>query len=518
MNHRAGSTAASTWQGATPAHQHVTKGADRRRHSPSSSWRPHRLAGLTALALLAASAWLPLAHAQGVAVDAPPAPGAAVQAAVADSGTTEFKLANGMRVIVKEDHRAPTVAHQVWYRVGGIDEVSGTTGVAHMLEHMMFKGTPKVGPGEFSRQIAALGGRENAMTNRDFTMYFQQIGKQHLQRMMELEADRMANLIIRPEEFEREMKVVMEERRLRTDDSPRGTVYEQLLATVYTSAGYRHPVIGWMNDLVNMRVDDVSRWYREWYVPNNAILVVAGDVKPAEVRAMAERTYGRLKPRALPVRKPQIEPPQKGVKRIWVKAPAENPYLVMAYKVPRLRDVEKDIDPYALEVLAAVLNGYDNARLTRDLVRTQRLADDVNVGYDGINRGESLFVLDGTPANGHTTEEIERALRQQIERIAREGVSDEELRRVKAQVVAGQIYKRDSVFGQGMEIGVAEIAGISWQQLDRILERVKQVTPEQVKEVAGKYFSDDNLTVATLLPQPIDPNQPKSQAPSGLRH
>ncbi len=191
---------------------------------------------------------------------------------------------------------------------------------------------------------------------------------------------------------------------------------------------------------------------------------------------------------------------------------------MLAYKVPRLRDVEKDIDPYALEVLAAVLNGYDNARLTRDLVRTQRLADDVNVGYDGINRGESLFVLDGTPANGHTTDEIERALRQQIERIAREGVSDEELRRVKAQVVAGQIYKRDSVFGQGMEIGVAEIAGISWQQLDRILERIKQVTPDQVKTVAGKYFSEDNLTVATLLPQPIDPNQPKPQAPSGLRH
>ena len=177
----------------------------------------------------------------------------------AQAGTTEFRLSNGLRVIVKEDHRAPTVAHMIFYRVGGFDEVSGTTGVAHMLEHMMFKGTPKVPVGEFSRQIALLGGRENALTNRDFTLYYQQISKQYLPKMMELEADRMANLIFKKEEFEREMKVVMEERRLRTDDSPRGTVYEQLLATVYTAMPYRHPVIGWMDDLVNMRVEEIGR-------------------------------------------------------------------------------------------------------------------------------------------------------------------------------------------------------------------------------------------------------------------
>jgi len=434
-----------------------------------------------------------------------------------EAGTTEFRLSNGMRVIVKEDHRAPTVAHQIYYRAGGTDEVSGTTGVAHMLEHMMFKGTPKVPVGEFSRQIALLGGRENALTNRDFTLYYQQIAKQYLPKMMELEADRMANLIIKKDEFDREMKVVMEERRLRTDDSPRGKVYEQLLATVYTAMPYRHPVIGWMDDLVNMRVEDVQDWYKTWYVPNNAMLVVTGDVTAEEVRAMAERYYGKLK-RPLPLRKTQLEAQQQGIKRVWVKAPAENPYIVLAYKVPRLHDVEKDVDPYALEVLSAVLNGYDNARLTRELVRQQRLADDVNVGYDSINRNESLFVLDGTPASGHTTEEIEKALREELQRIAKNGVSEEELKRVKAQVVAGQIYKRDSVFGQGMEIGVAEISGISWRQIDRMLDKIKEVTPAQVQAVAGKYFSDDNLTVATLLPQPIDPNKPKTAAPEGLRH
>lgn len=503
--------------------------ADDRSAGPGAPRRGSFLRHLLPALLLVPAPWIASASAQAAGPGAPVAAVATVAAppqaggalAVPSStqaGTTEYKLANGMRIIVKEDHRAPTVAHQVWYRVGGMDEVSGTTGVAHMLEHMMFKGTPKVGTGEFSRQIAELGGRENAMTNRDFTMYFQQIAKQHLPRMMELEADRMANLIIRKDEFEREMKVVMEERRMRTDDSARGTVYEQLLATVYIAMPYRHPVIGWMNDLVNMRVEDVRDWYRSWYTPNNVILVVTGDVKPAEVLAMAQRTYGKLKSRELPLRKPQPEPPQKGVKRIWVKAPAENPYMVMAYKVPRLLDVEKDVDPYALEVLAAVLNGYDNARLTRELVRERRLANDVNVGYDSVNRGDSLFVMDGTPADGHTTDEIERALREEIQRIARDGVSEEELSRVKAQVVAGQIYKRDSVFGQGMEIGVSEIAGISWRELDRMLEKIKTVTSDQVKTVAGKYFSDDNLTVATLLPQPIDPNKAKTPAPSGLRH
>jgi len=273
-----------------------------------------------------------------------------------------------------------------------------------------------------------------------------------------------------------------------------------------------------MDDLVNMRVDDVKEWYRHWYVPNNAMVIVTGDVKAEEVRALAERYYGKVKPRTLPLRKDQEEPAQKGIKRIWVKAPAENQYMVMAYKVPRLRDIEKDVDPYALEVLSAVLNGYDNARLTRELVREQRLADDVNVGYDSINRGESLFVLDGTPATGHNTDEIERALRAEVQRIAKEGVSPEELKRVKAQVVAGQIYKRDSVFGQGMEIGVSEISDISWRQIDRMLDKIKAVTPAQVQAVAAKYFNDDNLTVATLVPQPIDPNKPKPQAPSGLRH
>ena len=258
----------------------------------------------------------------------------------------------------------------------------------------MFKGTASAGR---VLQIAALGGRENAMTTRDFTLYYQQIGKQYLPKVMELEADRMANLIIKKSDFDSEMKVVMEERRMRIDDRARHRL--RAVAGHCVHGGAVPPSDHRLDERPgNMRVEDVQAWYHQWYAPNNAILVVAGDVDPAQVRLLAERTYGRLKPHALPLRKNQIEAPQIGVKRIWVKAPAENPYVVMAYKVPRLHDVEKDVDPYALEVLSAVLNGYDNARLPRELVREQRLADDVNVGYDSINRGESLFVLDGTPA------------------------------------------------------------------------------------------------------------------------
>ncbi|KHK89260.1 MULTISPECIES: M16 family metallopeptidase [Ralstonia] len=434
------------------------------------------------------------------------------------SDTHEYKLPNGLQLIVKEDHRAPTVAHMVWYHAGSIDEHNGTTGVAHMLEHMMFKGTKTVGPGEFSRRVAALGGRENAMTTRDFTMYFQQIEKSHLADVMGLEADRMANLQLTDKEFKPEMNVVKEERRMRIDDSARSTVYEQMLATLFNAAPYRNPTIGWPGDLDTMTVQDAQNWYHAWYTPNNVTVIVAGDVKPDEVFRLAQRTYGKLKPHALPRRYAQEEPKQIGVKRIWVKAPAENPYVVLAYKVPRLSDVEKDVDPYALEVLSAVLDGYDNARLSSQLVKGEkRIADDVNAGYDGLNRGPSIFLLDGSPADGHTTAEIEQALRAQIERIAKEGVTDAELKRVKAQVVAAQIYKRDSVFGQGMEIGMNEMSGLSWRSIDRQLEKIKAVTSAQIQHVAQTYFNEDNLVVATLLPQPIDPNKPARKPVPGMR-
>ena len=435
--------------------------------------------------------------------------------ALAD-GTFEKTLPNGLKVIVKEDHRAPTVAHMVWYRVGAMDEVDGTTGVAHALEHMMFKGTAKVGPGEFNRRVAEAGGRDNAFTNLDYTAYFQQVPKARLGEMMSLEADRMANLKVDPKEYAKEIQVVMEERRMRTDDNPQSQVYEQFMATAIEAHPYRRPVIGWMVDLEHMTAGDVRDWYHRWYTPNNATLVVVGDVKRDEVFRMAEKTYGAVKARKLPERKPLGEPPQDGIKRLVVKAPAELPYLLMGWKVPRLENVEKDREPYALEVLSGVLDGSDASRLPKDLVRGSRVAVSAGSGYDATNRGVSLFTLDGQPAEGHTAAELEKSLREEIQRIARDGISAQELERVKTQVVAHQVFKRDSMFGQAMEIGGAEVIGLSWRDLDRMVAQLKSVTATEVQAVAKKYFGDDTLTVAVLEPQPLNGKQPRPAADGPL--
>ena len=436
----------------------------------------------------------------------------------AASDTHEFRLANGLKLIVKEDHRAPTVANMVWYRAGSIDEQSGTTGVAHVLEHMMFKGTKKLKPGEFSKKVAELGGRENAFTSRDYTAYHQQVEKSRLEQVMALEADRMQNLTMDPAEFAKEIRVVMEERRLRTDDQPMALLMEALNATAFVASPYRHPVVGWMDDLQNMTAADALAWYQRWYAPNNAVVVIAGDVDPAQVHRLAEKYFGKIPPKTLPRTKPQEEPKQLGIRRVTVKAPAENPYLVMAYKVPKLLDVEKDDDPFALEVLAAVLDGYDNARLPAKLVRTDRIANSVDAGYDGTARGPVLFMLSGEPTRDTTPEQLEAALRAEVERIAKDGVSADELKRVKAQLIASQVYKRDSVFGQAMEIGAMELSGFSHRLIDRMIERLSAVTPAQVQAVAQKYFSDDQLTVATLLPLPITAQAENKPAVQGLRH
>ncbi|MEW6133895.1 MAG: pitrilysin family protein [Pseudomonadota bacterium] len=420
----------------------------------------------------------------------------------AAAGVTDVTLDNGMRVIVKEDHRAPIVVSQVWYRAGSMDEHNGATGVAHVLEHMMFKGTEKVPEGEFSRRIAAAGGRENAFTNRDATVYFQQLQKDRLPLALELEADRMANLQLKDESFAKEIRVVMEERRLRTEDNPQAVVYEQLMSVAFRVHPYRRPVIGWMNDLQNMSAEDARDWYRRWYAPNNATLVVAGDVNPRDVVALAKNTFGPLAARSLPPRKPQEEPAQRGEKRMVVKAPAKQPYLLMAYHAPRLADAEKDVMPWALQVLAGVLNGNDSARLNKRLVKERRIAVEVSAGYDGINRGPGMFLFDGTPAAGKTAAELEKAIKTEIRRIQEEGVSADELDRVKAQAIAGDVYQRDSVFYQAMQLGELATLGLPLDLLEKRVEKLKAVTAEQVK-AAAKLLTDDRLTVAVLEPQPM---------------
>ena len=442
--------------------------------------------------------------------------GCALGAAQANPYTTT--LPNGLTVIVQEDHRAPVVAHMVWYRVGSMDEVDGHSGVAHLLEHMMFKGTPKIGPGEFSRRVAAAGGRDNAFTSRDYTAYFQQIPKEKLGEMMALEADRMRHLNVAPEEFAQEIKVVMEERRLRTDDNPEALLYEQTLAVALQAHPYRRPIIGWMNDLENMTAADAKAWYDQWYEPNNAVLVVSGDVDHAAVFRLARQHYGKLAPRTLPTRKPQVEPQQKGMRRLIVKAPAELPQLLLVWKVPGIEKMDGPADPFALEMLAAILDGHEAARLPRVLIKETRLATGVEAAYDGLNRGPALFYLSASPAPGQTPEAVEAALRAELRRIAEQGVDAAELARAKAQLIAAQTYKRDSVFGQAMELGMMAILGFSADDIAAHQARLEQVSAQAVQDVARRYFDDDTLTVGLLQPLPLPADAAGVPRPAAAPH
>lgn len=440
-----------------------------------------------------------------------------VHAEVSDKTVFEKTLSNGLTVIVKEDHRAPVLVQQVWYRAGSMDEITGTTGIAHVLEHMMFKGTKTVPPGEFSKRIAAAGGRENAFTSYDYTAYFQQLHKDKLELAMKLESDRMHNLFLSDAEFSKEIQVVMEERRMRTDDEPHSLMFESLMAVSLQEHPYHHPIIGWMNDLKTLTAADARAWYKRWYTPNNAILVVAGDVKAKEVFAMAQRYYGKIPSRALPKRKNFTEPAQLGIKRFVVKAPAELPLVVMAYHAPTLRDPKNDTLPYALEVLAGVLDGNQSARLNKTLVREKQIASSAGAGYDSTARGPSLFTLEGTPSVGVSVVEMEAALREQLALLVRDGISEQELARVKAQVTASEVYKRDSVFYQAMQIGQMVSIGLSYQDIPVMLSKIQAVTALQVQEAARDILKDDNLTVAVLDPQPLS-GKPKRVTDGGATH
>jgi zinc protease len=434
----------------------------------------------------------------------------------------QFKLDNGLTVIVQPDRRAPTAVHMLWVRVGAMDEVDGTSGVAHVLEHMLFKGTRELKPGEFSRRVAALGGRENAFTMRDATGYFQQIPANKLEEVMKLEADRFANNQWPDEEFKREIEVVKEERRMRTEDSPRALMWEVLNATGFQTSPYRRPVVGWMSDLESMTPQDARDFYKQWYVPANAVVVVAGDVDPAQVLRLAQKHYGRMPARAVPPRKPRAEPLQAGIRRIEFKAPADQAYVAMAFKVPQLTSFEPgpdNDDALALTVLAAVLDGYAGARLDRALTQgTDRVADSAGAGNGLWGRGPQVFTLDGVPAPGKTAEQVEAALRAEVAKVAREGVTDAELNRVKTQWIAGEVYKLDSVMNQARELGSYWIQGLPSDAGERLIQRLRGVTADQVKAVAAKYFGDDQLTVGVLRPQPVDPNRKPRTPPPGLRH
>jgi zinc protease len=369
---------------------------------------------------------------------------------------------------------------------------------------MMFKGTSQHPAGAFSRLIAEQGGQENAFTSQDYTAYFERLEQSHLALSFALEADRMQHLLLSEEAFATEIQVVQEERRLRTTDQPRALTQEYFNAVAFLHNPYRQPVIGWMSDLESLTVDQVRAWYRRWYVPNNAIVVVVGDIKPEAVRILAEKHFGSIPARDITTLPPRHEPPHNGLRRVTVRAPAEVPAVMLGYQVPVLKTVKDPAEAYALEVLAGILDSGNSARLPRELVRGSRVAASASAAYDLYARLDSLFVVEGIPGQGHGIESLEQALREQLGRLREAAVTAAELERVKAQVVAENVYKKDSMFAQAMELGMLESVGLGWQQAETYVERVRAVTPEQIQQVAQKYLVDERLTIAVLDPLPVE--------------
>ena len=437
--------------------------------------------------------------------------------AQADNEVQEITLKNGMRVLVKEDHRAPLVASMVWYRAGSLDEVNGKTGVAHVLEHMMFKGTKTTKPGEYSEIVAAAGGRENAFTGADYTAYYQRLEKSKLLVSMKMEADRMQNLVITEEEFKKEIKVVMEERRWRTDDKPKAQVNELFNSIIFRAHPYGKPIVGWMNDLENMTYKDAIDWYRMWYSPSNAILVVGGDVDTKDVFAKAKKYFGKIPAYEIAIRKPQIEPKQNGSRRAILKAPGKLPYIQMGYPVPTLgKDgIKNGKETFALEVLVGILSGSSSSRLNQNLVRNSPKAISVGAGYSMLSRGgQSTFEMYATPSEKVSVVDLEKYLKLELENIVNNGVTDTELNRVITSVIAGEVYQKDSVFGAIMQIGQLETMGYSHKIVDDYIDNIKKVKSKDIQEVIKKYFHEDALTVVTLDPQPLD----KNKKPKGKPH
>ncbi len=431
----------------------------------------------------------------------------------------EYQLDNGLKILVQEDHRAPAIVSQVWYKVGASNEYGGITGISHMLEHMMFKGTQKHPPGDFSRIIAANGGRENAFTGQDYTAYFQMLEKTRLPVSFELEADRMRNLKLIEAEFAKEHQVVLEERRLRTDDQPRSKMQEHFESVAYSNSPYKNPVVGWPDDVAGLTLDDLRRWYSLWYAPNNATLVVVGDVNPDEVFKQAKKFFGPLKKSLLPAPKLQGEVEQLGLRRLTVKVPAKLPNLVMGYKTPSLKTAADEAEAYALEVAAGILDGGNSARFSSRLVRGQQIAATAGAGYDLYSRLSNLFTLEGTPVQGKSVAELETALLNEVRRLREEPITAEELQRVKAQVSASHVYQLDSIMYQAMQIGTAETVGLGWKKVAEYVDKVNAVTAEQVQAVAQKYLVDDHLTIAHLEPLPLPEGMPAPEdAATGGNH
>ena len=403
--------------------------------------------------------------------------------------TVFHQLDNGMKVIIAEDHRAPVVLTQLWYKIGSIDEVPGKTGLSHALEHMMFKGTHTVPAGEYSSRISALGGEDNAYTSPEETVYHVNIAAQHLPTVLRLEADRMANLNFSDAAFRNEMKVIREERRQTVDDSPNNALYEKLLGIAWQKSANRTHTIGIMRDLHHLKPNDLRQWYRQWYAPNNATLIIVGDVNPEQTLATVKQYFGQIPARELPKRQDISERMERPAASAAMRANTKQPLMVLGYRVPHLQKLD-DTMPYALDILGSILDGHSAARFSKNLVRGQQTAQRIDVSYDLLSRQPQLWTVFAMPANGTSTAKLRQLIEAQIADIAENGVSEEELQRAIRQEEANEIYDRDSIESRASLMGTLENTGFSYRDEAEIRRRLSQVTAQQVQEAARLLTSD----------------------------
>jgi zinc protease len=410
----------------------------------------------------------------------------------------EFVLDNGLKVLLLEDHKSPAVTFQVWYRVGSRNEKDGKSGLAHFLEHFLFKGTPTTGPEEYSRIIAKNGGRSNAFTSTDMTVYFATMSRDKIHLQLELEADRMANALLGETYFEPEKKVIQEERRLRTEDNPASALSEVANAVAYTVHPYRRPVVGWMEDIQNLSRQDLVDFYKLYYAPNNAFIVVTGDFSTAELLPKIKAAYEKIPRGAAPPKVSVTEPEQRGERRVTLKKEAELPALTMYYHAPN----HTNPDSFALDLLSVVLAGGRSSRLHHELVYKKRLASGIDADYSSVSIDPGGFSIAAQLLPGKDVAELEREIDRELEKVKDDLVSDKELQKAKNQVEAAFIFAQDSIFGQAMKIGYYEIAG-GWRQMNEYLGGIRKVTREDVRRAAKRYLDRDRRTVGVLIPTKV---------------
>lgn len=431
----------------------------------------------------------------------------ALAPAVAAANTEHFKLDNGLEVLVKPDHRSKAVVSQIWYKVGASYEPAGKSGLSHLLEHMMFQGTKHLKPGQFAQKIQALGGQINAATGYDYTFYYEKVPRDKLKQALEMEAERMQHLELDPERFKKEKQVVLEELRLRVQDDPQGLTYQRLQAAHQLAHPYHNPIGGWREDVRQLTLEDLSMWYDRWYSPNNAIVVLVGDIEPGKAKKLVSQAFQSVNPQELAEPAFQKQPEPVGSKSVRVNAPAKLPWLAMAYQTPVYKTFDDKQQAYALQVLQAALTMGRDSLLQRQLVRQKQLVARVNSHYTLWRRLNGSFVIEATPANGVNARRVRRAVLNELEQLRRKPMDKSQLQRAKRQLIAQNTFQKDSLFYQAYELGRLGVVNLPPDLIDNLTRGIKSVTARDVQKAAKLYLDSKRLTSARLIPETINKQQ-----------